>query len=714
LTVWRRLFALGGLWAVLAAPPGACAAQAGARYVGSARCANCHPGQSAPWLRSHHAQAMQPASAATVLGDFDGAVVGHDGQVTRFFRRGGRFFVRTAGADGQDKDFPVAYTLGVHPLQQVLIAQPGGRLQVLGLAWDARPLAEGGQRWYPLYPDSPPRPGEPLHWTGRDQNWNFMCASCHTTGLRRNYELAGDRYDSRWSEPGVGCEACHGAGSAHLAWAGGSRKQRLPGLGLAARALAARGQRFGFSQAGQKIAAPQGGPAPGQAANESCLACHSRRQQLVPDAAQDPGAAYLDRYAPSLIEPGLYHADGQIDGEVFEGGSYAQSAMHRAGVACGACHDPHSLKLRAPGNALCAQCHRPASYDRSEHHHHAGGSAGAQCVGCHMPKRTYMGVHERRDHSLRIPRPELSLRLGTSDACSACHADKPIGWAVAAVAAWRDGPGVEGTGASWASAVEAAWRGNLPAAEWRDALSAAPSDFAKASLLALMPADETAPQLEALAAASRSEAGLVRLGAARALAALSSPAALQLGLRLLDDPLRAVRIEAARALAGVPPARLTPAQRQRWLAAGRELVQAELASAERPETHLNIASFQLAQRQPGAAEAELRTALRLDPGFVPALVNLADLVRQQGRDDEAGPLLRRAVALAPSAAAPAHALGLWLVRAGRPEQALHCLRKALALAPQDRRYAQVLALAEAELGASGTFSSAALSVPACD
>jgi predicted CXXCH cytochrome family protein len=680
--------ALAGASAAWAAPVAATG------YTGSAGCSACHPVQAELWRGSHHAQSMQPASDQTVLGDFRDIELNHHGQITRFFRRGAQFLVRTDGPDGKPHDFTIAYTFGVSPLQQYLVAMPGGRLQALGVAWDARPKAAGGQRWYHLYPDDPPKPGETIHWAGRDQNWNFMCAACHSTGVRKNYDPDSDRYATTWVEIDVACEACHGPGSAHVAWAQGERGARPPGLGLSAATLAVRGARFAFSDPAQKIAALRGKPDAGQSSSETCAPCHSRRQVLVADSSAEPDMPYLDRFLPSLIEPGSYHADGQIDGEVFEAGSFAQSAMHRAGVACLDCHEPHGLKLRAAGNGLCAQCHRSAYYDRTEHHHHAAGSAGAQCVSCHMPTRTYMGVHARHDHSLRIPDPGLSRGLGTPDACTRCHGDKSATWAAAAVAQWT---GMTSHGnADFAGAVDAAWRGHRQADRLLAALPTASSGVAQASVLSILPAAESSQWLQAVTAAAQSPDGLVRVGAARALDGATSAAALRIGVSLLDDPLRAVRIEAARALAGTPAARLTPAQGVRLQSVTEELIQAELASADRPEAHVNLAMIRLRLGQREAAEQALRTALRLDPGFVPALVNLADLCRIENRDAEGEPLLRRAVTLADAAAEPAHALGLLLVRRGRRDEALLWLRKAVELAPNRGRYAYALHLAEHE------------------
>jgi tetratricopeptide (TPR) repeat protein len=638
---------------------------------------------------------MQTANEKTVLGDFNKAELVHHGQVTRFFRRDGKFLVRTAGTDGKLRDFPVVYTFGVYPLQQYLISLPRGRLQAFGIAWDARPRKQGGQRWYHLYPDSPPQPGESIHWSGRDQNWNFMCAACHSTRVRKNYDLATDSYKTAWAEINVGCEACHGPGSGHLAWTRGKRTQSPPGLGLDPASAAPSRMNFGFSTAGQTIARPRDEPDRVRTSNETCPACHSRRQELIADPNRRPGAAFLDRYLPSLIEAGLYHADGQIDGEVFEAGSFAQSAMQRAGVVCSHCHESHSLKLRAVGNAVCAQCHLSAHYDRQEHHRHSPASTAAQCVSCHMPGKTYMGVHERRDHSLRIPRPDLSQRFGTPNACNGCHADKTTGWAATAVAQWTGKTPTEnaGDGDRTAAAITAAWEGSADIKRLLAALASAPSAVAKASLLSLLPAGESPRKLEALALAATDADGLVRIGTARALSGVSSAEGLRIGVALLGDPLRAVRVEAARALAGTPATRLGEQSATRQRTATSELIQAELESAERPEAHVNLAALYINLGRPDRAEAELQTALRLEPNFVPALVDLADLYRLQRHDADAEPLLRRAVQQSPTLAEPAHALGLLLIRLGRRQEALPWLRKSVELAPTDARYAYVLGAA---------------------
>ena len=186
----------------------------GVAYVADADCAACHRSELDAWTGSHHDLAMQVATAGTVLGDFDDAVFTHHGVTSRFFRRGDRFFVNTEGPDGTSADFELTHTLGIEPLQQYLAPFPGGRLQSLTIAWDTARNA-----WFHLYPDERIEPDDPLHWTGRYQTWNLQCAACHSTDLRKGYDVEADTYDTTWAEIDVGCQACHGPGERHVALA---------------------------------------------------------------------------------------------------------------------------------------------------------------------------------------------------------------------------------------------------------------------------------------------------------------------------------------------------------------------------------------------------------------------------------------------------------------------------------------------------------------
>jgi len=351
-------------------------------FAGSEACHACHQAEFDAWQGSHHQQAMQAATDATVLGDFGDAAFTYSGVTTRFFREQGRFMVRTDNAKGALQDFEIRYTFGVYPLQQYLVVMPDGRYQALGIAWDSRPAAQGGQRWFHLYPGEQIGHDDELHWTGAQQNWNFMCADCHSTNLQKGYAAKNDTFETTWSEISVGCEACHGPGSAHIAWAGRPEAERAGTThkGLSFLLDERDGVRWAMDQ--DTGNAQRSAPNSARREIEVCASCHSRRGIIREGAARE--ASFLDHYLPALLTEGLYHADGQIRDEVYVWGSFLQSRMYAAGVTCSDCHDPHSQQLRAPDDGVCLQCHASAKFAQVEHHHHPPESAGARCANCHM------------------------------------------------------------------------------------------------------------------------------------------------------------------------------------------------------------------------------------------------------------------------------------------------------------------------------------------
>jgi predicted CXXCH cytochrome family protein len=376
-----------------------------------------------------------------------------------------------------------------------------------------------------------------------------------------------------------------------------------------------------------------------------------------------------------------------------------QSRMYRAGVTCSNCHEPHSARLRAEGNGLCAQCHMPAKFDAAEHSHHAPNSAGAQCVNCHMATKSYMVVDDRRDHSIRVPRPDLSALIGTPNACNQCHRDRTSDWAASAVAEWY--PKGRQTTPSFGAALYAGRSGGAGAERRLDALILDHDQpgIARATALSLLPPYATAASQPAIAVAIADRDPLVRSAAPRALFASASPGTVQAALSLLRDPIRAVRTEAARALSSIPAQTLSTDQQAAYSSAYDELVAAEATNEDRPEAHLNLGLLNTRRGQPVDADAEYRAALRLDPRFVPALLNLADLDRMRGFDSQGAELLQRAMSIEPRNADVIHALGLLLVRQRNYIAALPLLRQAAELAPDKVRYAYVYAIALDSTGA---------------
>ncbi len=681
LAVWLLVGLLGWPRPLLAADSGAGAPV----HVGSQACADCHGEQFQAWQGSQHARAMQHATGDTVLGDFADATFSYAGIESRFFRRDGRFFVRTDGPDGRLSDYEIRYTFGVEPLQQYLVEFPDGRLQALSIAWDSRPASAGGQRWFHLYPDEAVDHRDELHWTRPAQNWNHMCADCHSTALRKGYDAQRDRFATRWAELNVGCEACHGPGSRHLDWARGAGE--IPHQGLTLLLDERRGS--GWRGAVEQLTARRDPLSQGESKEqEVCAQCHSRRSQIA--EGYQPGKRLLDHYSPALLELGLYHVDGQQREEVFVSGSFAQSRMHAAGVTCSDCHEPHGQKLRAQGNALCAQCHLPSHFDSPKHHFHPAGSPGAQCVSCHMPQTTYMVVDPRRDHSLRIPRPELSARLGTPNACNACHSGESAEWAAQAIREHHPKPaeGFQRFAEVWAAAEH-----NAPGASTGLAgllTNPAQPALVRASSTARLRQPGRAEDWQALRQALGDPSPLVRRAALGALEGLPPGPRGEWLAPLLSDPQRSVRSEAARLLADVS----LPQSRQADFARALGEYEAQLQlNADRAEGRSELARLRRRQGREAEAVEQLQAALRLDPLYLPAYLEFAELHRSAGREAQAEALLREGLALRPQAALLHYSLGLGLVRQQRKDEALGHLQQAQQLAPDDPRFAFALALA---------------------
>ncbi|WP_437287556.1 multiheme c-type cytochrome [Sorangium sp. So ce406] len=666
-------------------PSGSSPARAASGFVGSDRCAPCHAEEHAAWKGSQHARAMQHASAATVLGDFEGARLQYAGQVHRFDRQDGRYWVTTDGPDGQLHRYEVLYTFGVDPLQQYLVAGPGGRLQALPFAWDARPRARGGQRWYHLHERDSVRAGDVLHWTGASQNWNHMCAECHSTHVTKGYDAAADRFTTTWSELSVGCEGCHGGGARHLDWTEARTPDPSKGLDV----------RFDERQSATWTRLPSGtarrakSPSSGTE-SATCAFCHSRRETLSQPLRH--GAPLLDSAALELLTAPLYTPDGVMSDEVFTYGSFQQSKMAHAGVTCSDCHEPHAGRLRAEGNGVCASCHDPARFDVPAHHHHVANAAATpaapRCVDCHMPARTYMGVDVRHDHGFRVPRPDLSVRLGIPDACTDCHAQKPARWAADAVQAWLGRP-AQGYQAYAEVLARARTAPGDPAVAAELQQLAADRDIpaiARATALASLRAAPTAATLAVLRAALADPDPLLRRAALGALESHDPRRTAPVAAPLLVDPVRGVRVEAARVLAGVDLGALSERAAQDLDGALREYIATQTLHADRAEAQNNLGLVFTRTGKPRDAEQAYLAALRVEPGYVPTYVNLADLYRGLGRDADGVALLRRGITRLPDQAELLHALGLALVRQGHRAQALEPLKRAAELAPDQARF----------------------------
>ena len=664
-------------------------------FVGREECARCHVEQNDRWQTSHHDRSMQVVNAENVLGDFGNITLEQQGYRIRFFRRDDMFLVETENGEGELAEYEIAYTFGVDPLQQYLIGFPDGRYQALDMAWDSRPITQGGQRWFRLQPEALYEPGDPLHWTGIAYTWNAMCADCHSTNFEKNYDASLNRYGSTFAEIDVSCEACHGPGSAHMDWAAqvatASRSAEGPNITGGSSGLVVQFPRSADrswlidADTGLAHRVPE---STSQVEIETCGRCHARRGAIAAEYGFD--RPLTDSYRISLLERGLYHGDGQILDEVYVYGSFLQSRMYQEGVSCSDCHEPHSLRLYSQGNSLCNRCHLAERFDTPDHYRHEIGSEGAECISCHMTSETYMVVDPRRDHSFRVPRPDLSLRFNTPNACSNCHVSQSASWAAEAIVKWYgpDRPASHfellASGRSESVAAEAELR--MLAGD-----SGAPNISRATALAALQGISQASMSL--INKALVDDSPLVRMGALIGLETADPVTLMRLVMPMLDDPDRSVRLEAIRLMTTVPAQQVPSLERSDVKRAIAEYRVALNVNSDRAQSHLSLGWLAMYEGDLVTAEKEYKTALELEPYFVPNFLNLADLYRLTGRDVDGEALLKRALEFAPDSGDARYALGLLMVRLDRLNEAVEQLHLATQLAPEQPHYIYVYAVA---------------------
>ncbi len=633
------------------------------QVVAEETCQSCHSEQVKDWQSSHHYHAMNPATSEFVLGAFDGQQVAYQDSSLTLSQNNGSFFITTERPNIPAVKQAIKYTFGYEPLQQYMVEDERGGYAFIPLAWDSRTKAQGGQRWFVLHPEQ--MPTDEFHHTQMGQSWNHMCADCHSTDFEKKFDLNTKKFASRYSQVNVSCGACHGDSNRHLAWAKGDKEIKNRGFSknIGTQVALFTQQSDGTMQAvGEQTDSEQ---------LHMCATCHSRRAQLAP---RDNSKDFLDLFRPSLVTPELYHVDGQIFDEDYVWGSFLQSKMFAAGVTCSNCHNPHSGKLKLEGNQTCTQCHNAAQFDSKQHHGHPSDVAGSQCVDCHMPETTYMQVDPRRDHSLRVPRPDLTIKTQAPNACNTCHEDKTPQWAVNAIKSWHPDSSRMGS-EHFSLAFHAADQG-LPNASQlltRIAQNSQYNDIIRASALARMRNFPDQNTVVAISRAVRDEEPLKRLGAINAAQGFPPAQRYRLLQPLLTDSRLAIRAEAARSLAGllsVPfPDNLKGKEREQLEKALEEYRQTERFNAERSSSHTNLGNLALELGKPDEAKAHYKRGIEIEPIYIPAYVNLADLHRRLGNEQQAQKVLKQALEIDANNADVHYALAMSWVRQKDREKA---------------------------------------------
>ena len=655
-------------------------------FVGSTECQDCHKPEYDKWLGSHHDLAMDVANENSVLGDFNDARFTLHGITSRFYKKDGKYFVHTNGPGGEMGDFEITHTFGWYPLQQYLVPFPGGRLQTLHIAWNSKE-----DFWFRVPPEGPIEPNDWLYWTNAAQNWNGMCAQCHSTNLKKNYDPETGTYNTIWSDIDVGCEACHGAGSRHVEWAQMSEMAR-PTV-----------TNFELTQQTSNISSKE--------QVEICAPCHSRRGAMGDETHAK--ADFLDNYLPSLLTENLYFADGQIEDEVYVYGSFIQSKMYRHDVRCSDCHDAHTIKLVKEGNELCLQCHRAAQYDTKDHHFHKQEGdtgepilsvegetlfevgTGALCVQCHMPGRVYMGADYRPDHSFRVPDPVLDAAIDAPDACLRCHVGKDSQWSQDSVHEWY-GPGQR---SHYGTIIARARQGDPDVGPEllhlaQDLLYPINVRATALSMLAAYPGPETTQAMEI---ALMDEDALIRRTAVSNIFVPEMDKLAKLITPMLYDPVKTVRIEAASRLAGDMAKLLDKEQQEVFQTALQEYIDAMEYMGDFSGSRHNLANLYSELGQPEDAIKQYELAIGIDNQFYPAKVNLAILYSQRGQNEEAERLLREVVKDEPELYDAAYSLGLLLVEMQNFREGVFYLEQASKGMPERGRIHYNLGLLNAQM-----------------
>ncbi|MBT6031270.1 MAG: hypothetical protein HOH19_01735 [Kordiimonadaceae bacterium] len=627
-------------------------------------CQSCHSVEWQDWQGSHHQKSMALASEETVLGTFDNEEVIINGDTSRFYKKDAEFWVNT-----ENTDYKIEYVFGFEPLQQYLIKKEGGKYQTLPLSWDSRSEERGGQRWFHVYGEDHISPNDRLHWQQPLQNWNGMCADCHSTGLERNYDAESNSFDTKWSTINVSCASCHDSNTPFAPTAD-------DGLGW-------------ILEEGNNTVSWLG-PKRDQSEIEVCAACHSRRAPLTDGFTSSD--KFLDTFTPSPILSPEYFPDGQIRDEVYVWGSFMQSKMFSKGVVCSDCHDPHSLQLKATGNQLCAQCHEASYFDTTSHTKHEIATPGAQCVDCHMASRTYMGVDDRRDHSFRIPRPDLNHKTSSPDACTSCHMDQTPEWAGEQINGWNGNkiqPIHYGEVLNKVFLGEAGAEAQLKAMLVDEDIPVIIRGSAY-SLLTSFPNENSA---SLITQAVTSDEPLIRLGAVRGSEFIPLEMRLPIISPLLNDEFKAVRVETVRALSGLNPSTIEAALKQSYQEAEKEFLIAQNQTTWRGEGHFNLGLFYNGKDNGETSKQHYQDAIRIDPYFPASYINLADLYRSQGKIKENTDLIDQGLAFMPNSPDLNFSKALHLIRLKQAPDALDYLDNAVSNAPNNAYYAYVYAVA---------------------
>ncbi|MCK9452665.1 MAG: tetratricopeptide repeat protein [Bacteroidales bacterium] len=626
-------------------------------YVGDAQCIQCHKTAYDSWKESDHDLAMQVAHDSTVLGDFNDVKTTLDGVSYFFTKKESIFKVQVKEIDGSEKEYDIGYTFGVYPLQQYLIDFDKGRKQVLRVTWDV-----DEKQWYHQYAGEKINPHDWLHWTESAQNWNTMCAECHSTNLKKNYSAEDDSYKTTYSSINVSCESCHGPAEKHVFWANNTDTTNVANPYIL----------IGKTQFDQL---------------NMCAPCHSRRAKLTENLR--PGENFDDQYLLQLLDTTNYHGDGQIDNEDYVYGSFVQSKMYHTNVKCADCHNVHTLKLKKQGNDVCMQCHVP-KYDEPSHHFHPMGSESSLCVSCHMTGKKYMGNDFRRDHSFRVPRPDQSLVYGTPNACTECHTDKSNAWAANQVKEWY---GDKRADHFSDGLLLSAKRGMT--VENRKKLDAFITDLKYPAIARATVIDNlditSVEQYTSILYFLKDASPLVRYFSLMKFRELNPADRISIAAEYINDPSRLVRIATAELLNGLPSDQLQNLDQSALKKAEDELKTMLYTNTDFSIGRMQLGDYFFQKNDVQSAIKQYQIALRKDSLLLPVYANLATAYGMNGETEAAVKTLNILLQKDPNYGRGYFLRALLNFEMNKDALAVADLNKAIAIDPTDTRASYNLA-----------------------
>jgi predicted CXXCH cytochrome family protein len=634
-------------------------------YAGTESCIECHEKEYNEWLGSHHDQSMMIASDSSIKGDFNDVSFFNKGVFTRFFRDGEKYMVNTEGKDGKYHDYEILYTFGTEPLQQYIVEFPRGRYQCLRIAWDT-----DSNKWFDLYPDFRIASSEWIHWTGGGMNWNTACADCHSTNLRKNYFNEPDSFNTEYTIINVSCEACHGPSKAHNEYVSSEDFDESDAYDASAHLYMIR-------RDSSEIQVDQ------------CARCHSRRVQFT--EAYNHDGFFEDHYMGEILADHLYYPDGQILEEDYVYSSFIQTKMYYNDVKCTNCHNAHTTKIKYEGNKLCLQCHEPEKYDVYEHHFHKEDSTGSSCISCHMDGAYYMVNDYRRDHSFRVPRPDLSVEYGMPNSCISCHTDSTNEWARDWVIEWY-GPERVKNYADVLCIGSTRTEGAVPELVKLVNDKSQPA-IARATAVWYLGFINTELSNRTIFNAAGDPNPQVRYVVTEVMQNFPPDVRYQHLAPLLRDPYRSVRVMAMDGLTDVPMSRFSEDLRDAYLKVLPEYKAMLGMRADFTGGQAMIARFNERQGRPQAAEKALKKAIAFDTLFNIGRVNLAHIYHNQGKNQEAIDLFKLVIRMEPQYDPAYYSLGLLYAETGEMDLAIQYLEKTIDMNPNNLRAYYNLGLA---------------------